>query len=222
MKSSSHAGKWETQLHFFLKVAILASGVFQVLFGETTIGVLTLISLALIIFPSFFTRKKINHFPIEIEILLFVMVFLQLVLGEARDFYTEVPYYDKIVHFMLPLFIGLIGFLILYALSFNNQLKVSTKSMIFMAIVLSLGIGAFWEIIEYLSDQVLYPRIDGWHHFQGNAQQDALHDTMSDMILDTMGGVFGAALSLWFITKATTQKSKRLPELLSEILHTKS
>src|SRR4051812_10831185 len=107
---------WERKTVIILGILILASGIFQTFFGERAIGILTLVSLVFIITPGFFTRSYIKHFPIEVELILFFMILLQFVLGEARDFYTNVPYYDKIVHYMIPLFLGIIGFLIFFTL----------------------------------------------------------------------------------------------------------
>src|SRR4051812_4590086 len=120
-KSTETVPQWEKNLIIILGVLILLSGIYQTLFGETEIGILTLLCFAIITVPGFFTRNFIKRFPIEIEIILFIMVFLQFILGEARDFYTDIPYYDKIVHYMIPMFLGLIGFLIFYTLHVTGK-----------------------------------------------------------------------------------------------------
>ncbi len=208
------APKWETRLSLVLEILILVSGLFQTFFGETTIGILTLVCWGAIVFPKFFTRGFIPKIPIEIEIILFVMVFVQFVLGEARDFYTTIPYYDKFVHYLLPMFIGLLAFLFLYTLQETGNLKVSKWAMVVLVVMIALAIGAFWEICEYLSDRIFYAMFDSWHHFQGNAQQSAIDDTMTDLIIDTLGGVFGALLALWFVGKE--KGTSRLEEITSD------
>jgi hypothetical protein len=201
---------------FILGFLILCSGIFQTLFGERSIGILTLIAYVVITVPGFFTKNYIKHFPIEVEIILFLMVLLQFILGEARQFYTNVPYYDKFVHYLLPMFLGIIGFLIFYTLHVTEKLKTSITAMMFIIIFITLGLGALWEIFEYLSDIWLYPTIPGWHHFQGNAQQDSLTDTMTDLIDDTLGAVFGAFLGLWYMRKNYLRKN-RATELVAEV-----
>jgi hypothetical protein len=59
------------RLAWVLRALILASGIYQTFFGETDIGIITLVCLAVIVAPAFFTRGLINFFPIEIEIILF-------------------------------------------------------------------------------------------------------------------------------------------------------
>lgn len=207
---------WERKIVFFLGAFILLSGMYQTLFGEREIGILTLICFAAISAPRFFTRDYIKKFPVEIEILLFFMVLFQYVLGEARDFYVTIPYYDKIVHYMLPLFLGIIGFLIFYTLHVTEKLKTSLSAMMVIIILITMGIGAGWEIFEYLSDVFLAPNIEGWHHFQGNAQQDPLTDTMTDLIDDTLGAIFGAALGLW-VMKRHYGNNGRMASLIDEV-----
>jgi len=202
-----------------MRAVILASGIYQVLFGETAIGILTLICLAGIMAPSFFSFGRVSFFPIEIEIALFVMVLVQFVIGEARDWYTEVPYYDKLVHAMLPGLLAFIGFLLAYSLVAAGRLVAATWVVCLLIILMSLGAAAVEEICEYASDMILYPRIEGWHHFQGNAQQDPYQDTMTDLVADLVGATIGALVGTRLIVRAARRRSERLPEMVGE-LHT--
>ena len=164
LKKREDYGKYVTKRRYYifrgLEILILVSGIYQTFFGETIIGLMTLFVLALIVVPGFFTRGKITQLPIEIEIMLFVMVLLQFVIGEARDFYTNVPYYDKFVHYMLPMFLGLMGLIVVYTMYMVGKLKASLTVMALLVIFVAMGIGALWEIFEYLSDEILYPRIE--------------------------------------------------------------
>ncbi len=214
---SSNTSPGTQRLAWVLRTLILASGIYQTIWGEPEIGIITLICLAGIVFPAFVTRGLVNFFPIEVEIILFVMVLIQYVLGEARDLYINIPYYDKFVHAMLPGMLGLIGFMLAYSLVATGRLIAPTFAIAFLIVLMSLGAGAVEEIAEYASDQILYPRIPGWHHFQGNAQQDPHTDTMTDLIADVVGATFGAALGVWLIGRARRQGSERLPELVTEL-----
>jgi hypothetical protein len=205
------------RIAWVLRAIILASGIYQIFFGETIIGILTLICLALIVFPDFCFRGMISFIPIEIEIALFVMVIVQYVLGEARDLYTTIPYYDKFVHATLPGLVAYIGFLLAYAMVASGRLIASLRFIILIIILLSLGIAAVEEIVEYLSDVILYPRIEGWHKFQGNAQEDPWHDTMNDLIADLVGATIGALLGSWLISRELKRQSQRLPEMVDEL-----
>jgi len=144
-----------------LEILILASGIYQTFFGETLIGILTLIFWALITFPAVFTHNRITIIPLEIKLVFFIFIFLQFVIGEARDFYTEVPYYDKFVHTMGGVMVGFIGLMIVYTAHVYGKLKASLPVMAMLIILVSVGFGGLWEIVEYLSDRILYPLIPG-------------------------------------------------------------
>lgn len=206
---------WEKRLRLVLEAVILYVGAFQIIFGSITTGVFILLCLTLILFPRYITRNKVKHVPIEIEILLFLMVVLQYILGGIHEFYTRIPYYDKLVHFMLPMFTGIIGFLVVYTMFATGRLKASLLSMVLIIALFSLAVGAIWEIVEYLSDVLIYPYVDSWHHFQGNAQQTANTDTMTDLIDDFLGGIFGAVLGVVFIHR--NGKSGRLKEITHDL-----
>jgi hypothetical protein len=214
---STYSSTATKRLAWILRALILVSGVYQTLFGETAIGILTLICLALITAPAFFSRGLISFFPIEVEIVLFVMVIIQYVLGEARDLYTTIPYYDKFVHAMLPGLVGFIGFLLAYAMVATGRLIAAMPVILGLIILMSLGIAAVEEIAEYASDKILLPRIPGWHQFQGNAQEDPYHDTMNDLVADLIGATFGAVMGLWLMGRAAKRQSERLPELVDEL-----
>lgn len=212
----THIPQWERRFSWMLEGIILAVGVFQLFFGTLIVGVLSLVCLALILYPRYFTRNYILKFPIEIELLLFLMVIIQFVVGETMGFYTNVPLYDKFVHYILPFFVGLLAFMIFYTMHQTGRVKCSTGIAIIFIILITLGIGALWEIIEYCHDLFIYP-INQWHHFQGNALENGLTDTMNDLLTDFLGGIFGSLLGLWFLEKSRFKKSKRLGELTQEI-----
>lgn len=212
----NHIPSWETRFSWILETIILSAGLFQIFFGTVFIGGLILIALGIIIYPRFFTRSYILKFPLEIEILLFLMVIVQFIVGETMGFYTYVPLYDKFVHYILPFFIGLVAFLIFYTMHETERVKCGNGIAILFIILITLGIGAFWEIIEYMNDILIYPTYP-WHHFQGNALENGYFDTMNDLVVDLVGGIFGSLLGLWFLEKSRFKKSKRIDELTEEI-----
>lgn len=199
-----------------LRVSIYIFGLLQIFKGETLLGILIVISVLFIVAPSVFTGSRITDIPLELEFFLFVMVFFQFVVGEAQGFYGALPYYDDIIHFFFPFLISIMGFTIAYSLFFSGKLKVSIGTMIIFVIIVTLGIGAFWEIIEYLSDIYLLPNIDNWHRFQGTNEKNAIYDTMDDLVKDLLGGIVGSIIASRYILEA--KYNKRLKELFGEIV----
>ncbi len=199
---------------WLLRILTFIFGSYQIFFGETLIGVLIIICVLFLIAPFIFTKDRITDIPLEIEFFLFLMVVFQFVIGEAQGFYGSITHYDKIIHFFFPFLLGVIGFTIAYTLYFSGKLKVTIGTMIFFVVAITLGIGAFWEIIEYLNDLILLPRIPRWHRFMA-PENRAITDTMSDLIADLLGGIVGAVVASRYIIEA--KYNKRLKELIKEI-----
>lgn len=200
-----------------LRIIAVLAGVYQLVFGEKGIGFFTLLSVAAITVPAFVTRGRIKTIPLEFELIFVVMVLLQLVIGETLDFYDNVPNYDKFVHFSLPLFIGFMSFIVAYALDQANKLTVSPLLLLSVLVFFTLGVGATWEIIEYTSDQLLDPIFPNLHQLQGNSPESAIHDTMQDLILDFIGGIFGALLGLRYIIRKDRSKAPRFKKLARDL-----
>lgn len=213
---SPNAPSYLVKVVWFLRISIYFFGIYQLFKGETILGALIVICVLFLVAPSAFTRSRITDIPLELEFFLFVMVFFQFVIGEAQGFYGTLSYYDNIMHFFFPFLISVMGFTIAYALFFSGKLKVSTGTMILFVIIVTLGIGAFWEIIEFLSDKYLLPNIDNWHRFQGTNAENAITDTMDDLVNDLIGGIVGAVIASRYIIEA--KYNKRMKELLKEIV----
>lgn len=211
---------WAVKASWILRALILTGGILQLFFGIWSNGLLTLVCLALIVVPGFFTRGRIKGMPLEVELLLFIIVFIQCILGAGQNsFYTNIPYSDKIVHFMFPMFVGLIGFMIIYALYFAGQVDASPLALCAIIILVTIGVAGAWEVVEYSSDRWLYPDIMS-HHFQGNAEQDALNDTMTDIIMGMLAGLGAAGLGYWLINRAKKQEKPRLYSMFEELQET--
>ncbi len=202
---------------WILRILTLMSGIYQLFWGETTIGFITLLAFAIITTPTIFTRNSIRKLPFELELMLFVMVFFQFILGEANDFYINVPYYDKIMHILLPLLIGYTTFILMYTMWYTDKLDTSVNVMFVITFLIAMGIGTVWEILEYLNDVYLIPIIPNWHHFQGSATENQFYDTMHDLIADMVGALIGASLAYLYIARAKKTKGSRKLELINEV-----
>ncbi|HML05005.1 MAG TPA: hypothetical protein VK426_04450 [Methanobacterium sp.] len=193
-----------------LRIFLLIAGIYILIFGgangaERIFGLLILIALAIINAPAFFTRGRIRALPVEIEILLLFMVLFELVGGDALGLYVKLPHYDNFMHFMLPLYIALIGMMVVYTMYFYGKLKASYAAMAFVIVMVTIGFGAVLEMGEYTYDKYLSQgplgQITGNTQMQGSPTQSPLDDTMNDFFTDTAGGIVGAAFGVWLIRR---------------------
>lgn len=202
-----------------LRTLVLTTALLN-LYGDNKLwGILTLLCFLAISFPAYFSKSWITDIPIEIEVGLFIIVVLNFVLGEINDFYYKIPYYDKFIHFTFPLAIGLISFLILYSFNYTKKIRLTKGAMFVITILVSIGVGTLWEIMEYLLDIVASRYFDNWRQYQGSIMESGLQDTMNYLILDSLGGLFAALLSLKYMTLNRGKNNSRLPKLIEEIIN---
>ena len=143
--------------------------------------------------------------PVEIELIFLSMVLFELVGGDALGLYVKLPHYDNFMHFMLPLYVALIGMMIVYTMYFYGKLKASYGAMVFIIVLLTIGLGGVLEMGEYTYDTYLangpIGQITGNTQMQGSPTQNGLDDTMNDLFMDTAGGIVGALLGIWLIRR---------------------
>jgi hypothetical protein len=207
---NENMGSLQRNLLRIMRIFLLVFGVYIVITGgangtERIFGWLILIALVLINAPSFFTRGRIRALPVEIEILLLFMVLFELVGGDALGLYVKLPYYDNFMHIMLPLYIALIGMMVVYTMYFYGSLKASLATMAFIIIIMTIGFGAVLEMGEYTYDTYLADgpvgQITGNTQMQGSPTQSPLDDTMNDFFMDTIGGIIGAGIGVLLIRR---------------------
>jgi hypothetical protein len=200
----------QRNLQMIMRIFLLISGIYILIFGgangaERIFGLLILIALAIINAPAFFTGNHIRAIPLEIEILLLSMVLFELVGGDALGLYVKLPYYDNFMHFMLPLYIALIGMMLVYTAYFFGKLKASLSVMAGVIILVTIGLGGVLEMVEYTYDSYLADgpigKITGNTQMQGSPTQDAHDDTMNDLFTDTAGAIVGALIGVLLIRR---------------------
>jgi hypothetical protein len=121
-----------------------------------------------------------------------VIVMFLLAWGSALGMYGSWGFYDNLVHFIVPLLTTGMIYLLLVRLGVLPELRELTQvhqQLGFFLTVLALGmaIGAGWEVVEWLLDQVTHVgRVGG------------ADDTATDLISDTLGSALSAViLVLW-------------------------
>lgn len=152
-------------------------------------GVIGLFALFIMLLPDIFERKYQINFPLEFEIMIVLFIYLSLFLGEIRDFYTKIWWWDIFLHFISGIILGTIGFLILYFLYDQKMLKASPFIIAVFTFSFGLALGTIWEIFEFSSDMI----------FGTNTQRDSLIDTMTDLIVDSIGSLIVSLSGFFYI-----------------------
>lgn len=143
----------------------------------------------------FLPSKVESRFRIEIpdimEIMYFLFLFCAIYLGEVRNFYYKVPYWDLILHCFSAAMLGALGFLIVQF--FNNTERLNIRLSPFFVALFSfcfaVTCGTVWEIYEFLADGLLGTNMQKFITADGTVLigREALADTMEDIIVDSIG-----------------------------------
>jgi hypothetical protein len=75
---------------------------------------------------------------VEIELLLLVMVLFELVGGDALGLYVMLLHYGNFMHFMLPLYMALVGMMLIYTMYYYVRLKAALEEMAILVVIISL------------------------------------------------------------------------------------
>ena len=149
---------------------------------------------------TFLRKSRISFY------LIYSFIFGAMYLGNVFDFYLIIPMYDKILHLLSGLILGMIGYILFVHVS-NGATEGSFKRYmpILFSIIFSIAGAAVWEIWEFSTDQL----------FGFASQNNSLHDTMWDIICGSLMGVIAnIPIYLYYIK---SKKIKFIENLNKEI-----
>ena len=151
------------------------------------------------IYKKTFLRKSRLSFY-----LIYSFIFGAMYLGNVFDFYLIIPMYDKMLHLLSGLIIGIIGYMLFMHVS-NGIVDGPFKRYmpILFSIIFAIAGAAVWEIWEFSTDQL----------FGFTSQNNSLHDTMWDIICGTiMGVVANIPIYLYYIKGKNIKFIKKINE----------
>ncbi len=124
--------------------------------------------------------KKIV-FSVEIVFLLVLFILFEFA-GNAFGFYNLFPAYDIVTHFLGGALVSSVAIKFLYEYLKKYSYPVN--------IVFTTGIGAMWEMIEFLLDLLF-----------GFGMQNGLNDTMVDLIMVMSAAIVVNFIEYWKTTR---------------------
>jgi hypothetical protein len=114
----------------------------------------------------------------------FLVAWTLQALGQVAGLWTQLPWWDTLVHFVMPAVLGptALVLLIRYGL-LPNVVREGPRRLltpVLLVVLVAAGAGAMYEVYEWLSDANFAT------HYQPNNS-----DTMIDTVANTLGGVLG-------------------------------
>ena len=180
------AKKGIATLYVVLRVLIIATMVLQFFNGNFENVFLCLLTLLLLLVPTFLERTIRIRLPSTLETIIMLFIFAAEILGEIKAYYINYPYWDTMLHTMNGFLCAAIGFSLVDMLNRADRFSLSL-SPVFMAIVafcFSMTIGVLWEFFEFSMD----------HLVLFDMQKDTIVNTISTVMLDPNQGTKAVAV----------------------------
>ena len=119
---------------------------------------LCILTLLLMLIPSFLERRLKVRLPETLEIIILLFIFAAEILGEINSFYIRVPHWDTILHTINGFLCAAIGFALIDLMNRSDtfSVKMSPFYLALTAFCFSMTIGVLWEFFEYSGDLIMH------------------------------------------------------------------
>jgi hypothetical protein len=164
-----------------------------------------ILGLIVMFIPTFVEHKWSIDIPNKMEIAYFIFLYCAIYLGEVHDFYYVIPHWDTILHAFSGATLGALGF---FLVSYFNDAEILDTNLspffiAFFAFCFALAAGVVWEIYEFLADFILKTNMQKFILADGTVLQgqEALLDTMEDLIVDAISAFTISAIGYFSIKR---------------------
>ncbi len=176
-----------------------------------------LVGSIVIFLPSKVEKRFHIDIPDIMEVMYFLFLFCAIYLGEVRNFYFKVPYWDMILHGFSAAMLGAFGFIIVNFLNDTERLNIRLSPFFvsLFAFCFAVTCGAVWEIYEFLADGLLGTNMQKFITADGTVMigRDAVSDTMEDMIVDACGALIVTVAGYYHLCLQGKRAKKRNLEM---------
>ena len=139
--------------------------------------------------PAMIERRLHLTLPVEFTLVTCVFLYASFVLGEVRDYYERIWWWDLALHGLSAMVVGIIGFLGIYVFYMTRRIRIAAGWIATISFALAVAVGTLWEIFEFLADLLLGL----------NMQKSGLNDTMTDLMINVAGAAVAAAFGFFYV-----------------------
>lgn len=169
-----------------------------------------ILGVVVMMIPSIVERKWSIYIPNNIQIMYFIFLYCAIYLGEVKDFYYLVPHWDTVLHAFSGAMLGLLGFALVSFLNNAKHVKfvLSPFFVSLFAFCFALSAGAIWEIYEFTFDSLLSLNMQKFALSDGTplVGQEALADTMKDIIVDAISALAVSVFGYFSLIKKSKER----------------
>lgn len=149
--------------------------------------------MAAMLAPIVLRRRLPIQIPSEIQILVVLFVFATLFLGEVRDYYERIWWWDMALHATAGVLFGIFGFMIVYMLNEDRRVDLHMRPsfVALFAFFFALGIGGLWEIFEFGMDRIFGMTMQKPTPDDPSGLADTMHDLIVNMVSAALTSLAG-------------------------------
>lgn len=166
-------------IYTILRALVIGVLIFTVVTENYESAFLCLLTLVLLIVPSFLQVALRIELPTMLEITMLIFIFAAEILGEIFNFYSIFPFWDTVLHTLNGFLAAAIGLSLVRLLNKSDRLLIYLSPLFtsIVAFCFSMTIGVFWEFFEFSMDRFL-----GF-----DMQKDTVIHTISSVMLNPAG-----------------------------------
>lgn len=200
--------QWLTIAMALVAMAMILLGLTVGKAGSTYSFIMCICVIPIALIP-YIVKKLFNiGIPEFIKTYFFIYVICGSLLGAVFNFYTHIPFWDKIMHAASGVLWVVSALIVFERIGKVTELKMNKTMKLLFAFSVTLALGVIWEFIEFGFDVALNINMQSYMTADGTpiAGQAALLDTMIDLLLSTAG----AAISCLFLAFSKEKLPKQI------------
>lgn len=164
-------------VYMVLRALVILTLVLQALKQNYENVFLCILTLILLIVPSFIQVNLKIELPTALEITMLLFIFSAEILGEIQAYYIKIPAWDTVLHTLNGFLMAAIGFALVDILNRSDRFsfQLSSAFLALVAFCFSMTIGVIWEFFECGMDMF----------FGLDMQKDMVIHSIHSVMLDT-------------------------------------
>jgi len=156
------------------------------------------VGVAALFLPHILYKRAGLAMPAAMLIAYALFLYCAIFHGEVRSFYYVFPHWDTILHTFSGAALGALGFSLISLLNGSESVtfRLSPVFVAIFAFCFAVSLGVIWEIYEFTMDYILGTNMQKFALESGEPLigQEALADTMKDLIVDAIGALAVAVI----------------------------
>lgn len=189
--------KWNEIISWAVRIILITATIVYFALGRYEDLFVLILTLLLTFYPNILEKRFRVYLPSSFQIAITLFIFAAQYLGELHGFYDKIWWWDIMLHSISGFILGIVGFMFVYLLNqqYDKNVNLSPFFIVLFAFCFAVTIGVIWEFYEFGMDRIFGFNMQKFR----NPWDDGLVDTMTDLIVDSIGAVIVSIFGYFYI-----------------------